>query len=293
MGEVTLAWELECQLGEGPAWFVDEQLLRFVDIKRGHIHAYDPATGAKDSFAVGGQPSFIVPEAGGAAIVGSNLGLHRFASGLLSEPLMAIPDIEGNRTNDATVDRSGRLWLGTMDDHHSGKMGALWCHEDAGLRRTGVEAAITNGPAISPDGQWLYHVDTIKRLVSKYPLGPNAELGGGEVIVEIAQEDGLPDGVVVDSEGCIWLGLWNGWGVRRYDPAGKLLRHIEMPCANITKVAFGGPGLTTAFVTTARTGLSAEQLRDQPLAGSLFSFDPGVVGLPLPKARKIGPNGHS
>src|SRR5690606_38891458 len=100
MGDVTLAWELECQLGEGPAWFADEQLLRFVDIKRGHIHSFSPATGAKETFDVGGQPSFIVPEEGGAALVGSNLALHRFAAGHLSTPLLAIPDRDGNRTND-------------------------------------------------------------------------------------------------------------------------------------------------------------------------------------------------
>lgn len=293
MGEATLAWELECQLGEGPAWFPDEQLLRFVDIKRGHIHSFDPATGAKETFDVGGQPSFIVPEEGGAAIVGSNLGLHRFASGQMGQPVIAIPDIEGNRTNDATVDRSGRLWFGTMDDRHSGKMGALWYIEDAALRRTEVEAAITNGPALSPDGEWLYHVDTIKRLVWKYPASAKPKFGEGDVIIEIAHGDGLPDGVVVDSEGCIWLGLWNGWGVRRYDASGKLLTHIDMPCANITKLAFGGPGLTTAYVTSARSGLSPEQLRDQPLAGSLFAFETSVAGLPLPKARRIGPGGHS
>ncbi len=289
MGSVSLAWELKCQLGEGPAWFRGEQVLRFVDIKRGHIHAFDPATGVKDTFEVGGQPSFIVPEDGGGALVGSGLAIYRFASGRLGAPLFAIPDIEGNRTNDATVDLSGRLWFGTMDDQHSGKCGAVWCHDEAILHRAGAEAPITNGPAISPDGRWLYHVDTIKRLIWRYPLEGRTVLENGEVLVELEEQDGLPDGIVLDCEGCIWVGLWNGWGVRRYDQEGRLLEHIAMPCANVTKIAFAGPDLGTAYVTTARSGLDEERLRDQPLAGSLFTFDPGVAGLPLPNARKIEP----
>lgn len=282
MTEATALWEAECQLGEGPAWFAEEDILRFVDIKRGLIFSYDPKSGKKETFEVGGQPSFIVPRKGGGAIYGSDLSLYEFASGERGREVLSIPDIDGNRTNDATVDSTGRLWFGTMDDHHLGRTGAVWCLDGAALHRAGAEAAITNGPAISPDGRWLYHVDTLKRLIWKFPFDGRLELANGEVIVELSPQEGAPDGVVVDAEGCIWLGLWAGWGVRRYEPDGSLLRHIAMPCANVTKIAFGGDELKTAFVTTARIGLTAEQLAEQPLAGALLTFDPGVAGLPLP-----------
>ena len=70
-----------------------------------------------------------------------------------------------------------------------------------------------------------------------------------------------------------------GWGVRRYDPSGRLIATMPMPVANITKIAFGGPDLRTAYATTASKGLSAAQLAAQPLAGALFAFDAGVAGL--------------
>ena len=91
--------------------------------------------------------------------------------------------------------------------------------------------------------------------------------------------------MTIDSEGCLWVALWGGWAVRRYAPDGTLLASVAMPCANVTKVAFGGTDLATAFVTTARVGLSDAELADQPLAGGLFAFDAPAPGVPLPAVR--------
>lgn len=285
MTEVTVAWEAECQVGEGPTWFGDEGILRFVDIRGGRILSHHPETGVNEIFDVGGRPSFIVPDASGTAIVGSKLGVYRFSGGKLGQTLVEVPDDPGNQINDATVDTDGNLWFGTMDSDHKDNAGAIWSYDGKLLQRRGPRAAIPNGPAISPDGRWLYHVDTMKRLVWRYPLQELPALDNGVVIIEIPEGEGLPDGIVFDSEGCIWLGLWDGWGVRRYSPSGELLAHIAMPCANVTKIAFGGDDLSTAFVTTARVRLTEEQLAQQPMAGSLFTFSPGVKGLPVSKAR--------
>ena len=101
----------------------------------------------------------------------------------------------------------------------------------------------------------------------------------------MSEADGYPDGVVLDSEDCLWVALWDGWAVRRYAPDGSLLYQIDFPCARVTKIAFGGPELRTAYVTTARTGLDASALAAQPLAGALFAFDVPVAGLPLSEAQ--------
>jgi len=103
--------------------------------------------------------------------------------------------------------------------------------------------------------------------------------------VQLAEADGYPDGVVLDSEGCLWVALWDGWGVRRYAPDGTLLLTVPLPCARVTKIAFAGPDLRDVYVTTARTGLDAKALADQPLAGSLFHFRSPVAGMVLPKVR--------
>lgn len=279
---VELAWQLDAQLGEGPIWLASEQALRFVDIKRGHLHRFDPAKGTGETLAVGGNPSFIVPHAGGGLLVGSRGSLHRLEGDRLSAPLATLPEPPGNRTNDATVDAQGRLWLGTMDDNEAAPTGNVWCWDRGSLHRAGPQAVVTNGPAISRDGNWLYHVDSGARTIWRYALGAAPVLVDGEVFIQLGEDEGFPDGVVVDAEDCLWVALWDGWAVRRYAPDGTLLSQLAMPCARPTKLAFGGPDLMTAYVTSARVGLDAAELVRQPLAGSLFSFTAPAPGRLVP-----------
>jgi sugar lactone lactonase YvrE len=203
----------------------------------------------------------------------------------LGQQIAAIPEPAHNRTNDGTVDALGRLWLGTMDDDERLATGAVWCLDRGVLHRAGGGAVVTNGPAVSPDGQFLYWADSGERTIHRHRLGPEPILGPGEVFLRLGEDEGFPDGIVVDSEDCLWVALWDGWGVRRYAPDGRLLLHVPLPCARVTKLAFGGPDLATAYVTTARVGLDEEALAQQPLAGSLFSFAAPAAGVALPPVR--------
>lgn len=158
------------------------------------------------------------------------------------------------------------------------------------LHVLGHEAVVTNGPAVTADGRTLYHVDsgasTIWRLtVADGQADESPRIIAREVFLQLAEAGGHPDGVVLDSEECLWVALWDGWGVRRYAPDGTLLCHVAFPCARVTKLGFGGPDLRTAYVTTARTGLNAAALAEQPLAGALFEFNAGVAGRVLPGVR--------
>lgn len=280
-----IVWPVAAELGEGPVWLADEQALRFVDIKRGRLHRYVPASGARETLEVGGKPSFIVPVAGGGLLVGSGNALHRLDGERLGAPVATLAEPARNRTNDATVDAAGRLWFGTMDDDEQAPTGALYRLERGAVHRTGWTAVVTNGPAISGDGRVLYHVDSGQRTIWRIGLDDGVLASEGQVFVRLGEDEGFPDGVVVDSEDCLWVALWDGWGVRRYAPDGALLLHVEFPCARVTKVGFGGPGLTTAFVTTARTGLDDAALDRQPLAGGLFAFAAPAPGRLVPGVR--------
>jgi xylono-1,5-lactonase len=282
---VRLVWEAGCLLGEGPVWIAREGTLRFVDIKGGKLHCFIPATGARETLEVGGKPSFILPEAGGGFLVGSVHSIYRLDAGRLGERIVVIDQPAHNRTNDGTVDSLGRLWFGTMDDEERAGTGALYCIDADGLHRMGGEAIVTNGPAVSTDGAMLYHVDSAKRTIWRYQIGDGPSLGKGEVFLQLTEADGYPDGVVLDSEGCLWVALWDGWSVRRYSPGGVLLQTVNFPCARVTKIAFGGPDLRTAYVTTARIGLNVAEFDCQPLAGALFAFDAPAAGHPLPLAQ--------
>jgi D-xylonolactonase len=278
--QCRLVWPLEAELGEGPIWIPREQALWFVDIKQGMLHRYHPASDDRRSLAVGGQPSFIVPVDGGSLLVGNLDALRLLENDRLGSPIARVDMPSHNRTNDGCVDPAGRLWFGTMDDDHRRPTGAVYMFDGNELTRVGGECMITNGPAVSADGDTLYHVDTVGRAIWRFDISAGPELGNGELFVRIEPQDGAPDGVTLDSDGCLWVALWGGWQVRRYAPDGELLATISVPSAQVTKVAFGGKDLTTGYVTTARIGLGESELAKQPLAGGLFAFDapaPGVA----------------
>ncbi|TPG21500.1 SMP-30/gluconolactonase/LRE family protein [Sphingomonas koreensis] len=278
---VDCVWDLVALLGEGPLW--RDGALWFVDIKRHHVHRLDPATGARDTWQAPDQVGWVQPTAGGRWLAGLKTGLAWFDPdrGAFTPWFDPEPDMPGNRLNDSTVDAQGRLWFGSMDDGERSDSGRLYRLDPHGRAVVaGPHCPITNGPVASPDGKILYHVDTLARQVHRYDVSPSGDLSNGAILLEIPEGEGHPDGPTIDSEGCLWIGLYGGWGARRYSPAGELMQHVALPVANVTKIAFGGEDLRTAYATTASKQLDDAALAEQPLAGGLFSFSVSVPGLP-------------
>ena len=265
-------------LGEGPVWI--DGALWFVDIKGCRIHRFDPTSGATTCWPAPAQPGWVLPVAGGGLLVGLQTGVHRFhaETGAFELLVELEPDRPGNRLNDATVDPAGRLWCGSMDDGEERPTGAIYRLDGRGVARVLDGVRITNGPAVAPDGRALYHCDTLAGVIHACRLDDGGEIVGTQVFAVIDHADGYPDGPVVDAEGHLWVGLFQGWGVRRYAPDGRLVATVRLPVANVTKIAFGDDGL--AYATTATKGLSPAERADQPLAGDLFAFAPGVAGQP-------------
>jgi len=278
--EPECVWALGAELGEGPVWSAQEQAVWFVDIRQALIHRYDAVTGATRNWEAPQAPSFLAPLLGGGFIVGLKSGLSRFdpVTGAFTSLQAISGEPAGNRLNDGAVDPFGRLWFGSMDDTIEEATGRLYRLDPGGPIAVDAGYVVTNGPSFSPDGRTLYHTDTLERTIHAFDVGPDGALHGKRVFVRIEDGAGHPDGSVVDAEGCLWTGLWGGWAVRRYSPSGVLLATVRFPCANITKIAFAGPALSTAYVTSAWTGLSPDQRAAQPLAGGLFRFEAGVSG---------------
>lgn len=272
-------WPLGATLGEGPLWW--NGALWFTDIKQQKIHSFDPATGGKESWDAPSPVGFLAPRANGHFIAGAKTGLLDFDPAGRRFTLMQTvePMRPTNRLNDGAVDPDGRLWFGSMDDGEGAATGMLYRFYRGSLAPMDSGYVITNGPAFSPRGDILYHTDTLARRIYAFDLGRDGALSNKRLFAEIEPGAGYPDGPTVDSEGCLWTGLFGGWAVRRYAPDGRLLQAVSFPVANITKIAFGGAGLTTAFATTAAKGLDAAAQKKQPLAGGLFCFDAPVPGL--------------
>jgi sugar lactone lactonase YvrE len=281
-------WPVEAELGEGPIWLAGENRLWFVDIKKSQIHSLDPDVGETRTWDAPSAPGFLAPVAGGGFIAGLKSGLHRFdpETGGFSLLAEVEPTDLGNRLNDGFVDHQGRLWFGSMHDDETALSGALYrLGADGAVARIDDGYCITNGPAVCPSREVLYHTDTLERVIYAFDIAPDGGLSGKRIFARIERPGAYPDGPIVDAAGCVWTGLFGGWGLERYSPEGALMERIELPCANVTKAAFGGEDLRTLYITTARKGLDADVLAAQPLAGGLFAVRVDTPGLPQNEVR--------
>lgn len=278
-------WPVGAQLGEGPIWQAAERAVYFVDIKGHEIHRLSVDSGRRDSWSTPEQPGFLVPVDNDRFVCGLRDGLYLFepsrpANQQFASLVKVEPHLPGNRLNDGYVDTQGRLWFGSMDDAELEPSGALYrLASDGGLVSQDAGYVITNGPAMSPDGRTIYHTDTLLRCIHEFDVGDDGNLARKRTFLRLG-DDGYPDGMAVDSAGCLWVAFFGGWRIDRFSPRGEYLDSVRFPCANITKLAFGGDDLRTVFVTTATKGLSPDDHQRQPLAGGLFTFRSPVSGLP-------------
>ncbi|HEX2583620.1 MAG TPA: SMP-30/gluconolactonase/LRE family protein [Steroidobacteraceae bacterium] len=280
--QVECVWPVSAQLGEGPMWVADQHTLWFVDIKGRHIHCFNEKTGERKTWETPEFSAFIFPASNGKFICGLKSGLYEFdqASGQFTLRVRVDAEHRHNRLNDGYVDARGRLWFGTMDNTERNPTGSLYCFADSQIKRLDTNYVVTNGPAMSPDGTTLYHIDSQQQLVYAFDVDPRGVLGNKRVFLKIDEAGVYPDGPAVDVNGNVWIAMFGGWGVRCYSPQGKLLDKVDVPASNCTKIAFGGDDLKTMYVTTAWVGLSDEQRKQQPLAGGLFKFQVEAAGLP-------------
>lgn len=288
MTAVWNIWRVGAQLGEGPVWDWRDGCLWFVDIKRMLVHRYEHASGRTESWGAPAQVGWVLPAEGGGFVAGLKGALSRFDP-IKGEfiPLVAVePDHPGNRLNDATVHPDGSVWFGTMDDSERCATGRFHRYDGEHVTEVAIPpVAITNGPAVSADGRILYHVDTLGGLIFSSRISAGGQVGATRMFVRIDPAHGHPDGVTVDAAGNVWVGLWGGWCARCYAPDGTLIKEVKLPAANVTKIAFGGADLMTAYVTTASIGLSSAELFAQPMAGSLFAFQAEIPGIATSLAR--------
>jgi D-xylonolactonase len=283
---ITPVWTPTLQLGEGTLWHAASARFFFVDIMGRAVHAWSPSTDQRYSWPMPEHVGWIIPCADGQGfIAGFRSGFVR----LTLEPDLRIdrlatphPDQPGVRLNDAKADAAGRIWAGSMfSDNPQEARGQLAClHPDGHIEVVERNIHIANGPAISADGTVMLHTDSLLRSIYRYTLGADGQLQNKTLWKTFAAEEGEPDGMTFDAEGHVWVAMWGGGCLRRFNLAGLELQRINLPASQITNVAFGGAELDLMLVTSARVDLAPEQLAQQPLAGSAFALRTGVRGLP-------------
>lgn len=285
--ESRLAVALGAQLGEGLHWDAATQRLWGVDIHGMRLWCWDLTGPRPQTWQLAQRVGWVLPTAqtgtlllglqGGFALA-DNAAPTRFE--WLHQPFLHNPAL---RLNDAKADATGTVWAGSLNNEdESQAQGCLYRLGPEG-ELTMVDAGYTvaNGPAINADSTLMLHTDSGRRTIFAFDLdAPAGKLTNKRVWTVFADDEGYPDGMCFDAEGCVWVAHWGAGCISRFAPAGRLLRRIALPVSNVTNVCFAGPGLDRLFVTTARVGLSDAALQVQPHAGDLFEvLAPGATGL--------------
>lgn len=265
-------------LGEGLCWSARRGAVLWTDIIGQRLHSLSLADGSIASWDMPDTLGWVVErEQDDGFLAGLGDGIVALRLDPVRIEAICTPDTAtaNLRMNDALVDAQGRLWAGTVLRSCDRPVGALYrFHPDGSLACLDRGYTVANGPAISPDGQWLYHADSPLGRVYRFALDRDGAIRDRQVFLQFEDGWGSPDGMACDADGGLWVAHWGGGCVSRFAPDGRRDAVFRLPTPQITNVVFAGPGLDRLFVTSAAVGL------DDPLAGALFEVSPGRSGLP-------------
>lgn len=267
------------ETGEGPVLDRRTGRLCWVDIPAGVLFEDDLTTGEQRSTALGTMLGAAAPRAadeGFAVAVSDGFGLLVDGNLELSDPVLPEPH---RRMNDAKCDSAGRLWAGSTHMEFEPGAGALHCWSGDGPSHV-VASGLTlpNGLGWTSDDTVMYLVDSMTHCLMRAPFHRD-EGAVGELATLCTVERGLPDGLAVDTDGCVWLAVWGGAEVRRYRPDGELVGRVPLPVDQPSSCAFGDDG--TLYITSATAGIPVADLARQPLAGSVFAVSTSARGVPV------------
>ncbi|RWZ58097.1 SMP-30/gluconolactonase/LRE family protein [Halobacillus fulvus] len=285
MTHVELISDTKALLGEGPCWNAQEERLYWIDILGRNLHRFDPVRNEHDSVHVEQQPGTLAPREQGGVIVAMEKGIYFY--NWMSENLDPVADPEkhlpNNRFNDGKCDPAGRFWAGTMAQDETSGQGTLYCLEsDLSLHEKIKGVSISNGIAWSPDHSFMYYIDTPTEQIVRYEFDVTSGAIQNPVpVINFKDEKGFPDGMTIDEEGMLWIAHWGGAAVTCWNPeSGERLERIDVPALNVTSCVFGGKDLNELYITTARKGMSEQDLEAYPLSGGLFKVRTDRKGSP-------------
>jgi len=262
---LTVVADYSCQVGECPLWHPDERRLYWTDQFTGRLFRYDPADGSHEQFYDGDDVTGFTFQSDGSLLLFMDGGaVKRLADGDLTTVIEGVPELAESRFNDVVADPEGRVFCGTQpaaDD-----LAYLYRLDTDGELTTLLDdVELSNGLDFSPALDTLYLCETMGGTVYRFDYDrETGALSGQSTFVEIPQDNGLPDGLTVDTDGYVWVALYGGHSVVRFAPDGTEDRRIEFPTQDVTSLTFGGPSSSDLYVT------SAAHRSDDAEAGALF-----------------------
>lgn len=274
-GQIRVATDTKAIIGESPVWSARRQRLLWIDIMGGLLHSYDPLSGRDTVTLVPTPAGLLAEDPQGEIILGLGCDLARLdADGRVTRFARAPQAEPAFRFNDGKFDKQGRLWTGLMDMEGKKGRGILFRFDPDGtwhVADTGFD--LPNGLEWSKDGETLYFTDSHKGEIYAYDFDPaTGEIGNRRLFFGMDPKDGKPDGLTLDRAGHLLSVLFDGSAIARIKPNGSLERLIPLPVPRPTSCAFAGDS-GAMFITTARVGLTHDQLSCAPQSGGLFEID--------------------
>ena len=273
---IELIADYNCIVGEGPMWHPIENAVYWADIPRGRIFRYDPNTTEHGLFFEGGEVGgFTVQDDGSLLLFMESGAVASLRQGKLEYLIDEIESERDTRFNDVIADPAGRVFCGTMpSDSHLGSLYRL--DTDGSISHVLGGIGISNGMGFTPDGKQMYYTDspTHNIYIFDYEIA-TGELSNQRVFVNTGENDGIPDGMTVDSEGYVWSARWDGSSLVRYSPQGEQVNRIWFPARKVSSVIFGGDDYTDMYVTTAG---GQDKTGEGPGAGCLYRINLGITG---------------
>ncbi len=287
--KVDCVLRTQVDLGESPLWDPRDKVLYWVDILGQDIHRFHPDSGANETFHLPQFVSSVALRQQGGLIVTLKNAFAFFDpdTGQLDLLDSPEPDKPDNRFNDGKCDRQGRFWAGTMNHVQCDAASGSLYRFDPDRRITSMRSHVScsNGLGWSPDNRVMYFAESFRHSIYAFDFdAAQGTLSNQRVFASMdTNADGVPDGLTVDAEGCVWSAQVGLGRVVRYTPVGDVDRILELPVPRPTSCIFGGDNLDVLYVTSATETMNAAQIAQAPLSGGLFAVYPGVRGLPEPR----------
>lgn len=264
-------------VGESPLWHPAQNSLLWSDIPAGRLYSYNPSLNRHRQFYEGRPVGGLTIQQDGSLLLFKDRGtITQWNDGDEVTVIPEIPEERELRFNDAIADPAGRVYCGTFTRGHLGRLYRL--DPDGSLTRLLDGIGCSNGMAFTPDLTAFFHTDSFAGTISRFDYdASDGSIRNPKVFYTVPEQEGMPDGCTIDSEGYLWFALWGGSRLVRLDPGGSLDASFRLPVQRPTSLTFAGPDLTDIYVTSEggpwRTG-------EDPLAGALFRLQCQLPGRP-------------
>lgn len=280
-----LEYEIPAKLGEGAFWDYNQEVLYWVDIIGESLHIYSPKTKTNKEIKMPAPIGTIVPtKEKNKIIVALNDGVY--VVNIRTEEITKLTDVEAEnkstRLNDGKCDPNGNFWIGSMDYSQTNPGGNLYKVSANGkTQKMLTNITISNGIVWSKDHKTMYYIDTPTANIRAFDFDEKTSTISNErIVITIPKEEGFPDGMAIDENDMLYVGLWNGNCIANYNPkTGKLIQKIKVPAHNVTSCAFGGKNLDVLYITTSSLDMTDEEKAQYPLAGSIFKIKLNTKGV--------------